>query len=131
MEDKGTTLTVSIDLAVAALPAFALFADELAVALAQGGMAFEAGTNGRLTEGDFEVGRVVAWTPGELIRLQWRQADWQPEEVTNVEVRFTPVGGGTHVTLEHRGWGELIGDPGELAGWRAGSPAPWQRLSCG
>ncbi|MGH9464907.1 MAG: class I SAM-dependent methyltransferase, partial [Thermoanaerobaculia bacterium] len=33
---------------------------------------------------------------------------------------FEAVAGGTRVTLEHGGWGRLIGDAAELAGWFAG-----------
>jgi SAM-dependent methyltransferase len=117
MEDTRTTMSVSIALTLTSMMAFDVFAEELALALAQVGMGFEAGMNGRMTEAGFEVGRVVAWTPGELIRLQWHPADWKPEEVTNVEVRFEAVDGGTRVTVEHRGWGGLIGGPSELAGW--------------
>lgn len=117
MEATRTMVCISIDLALASMAAFDIFVEELAAALTQGGMGFEAGANGRITEGEFEVGRVIAWKPGELIQLQWHQADWKTEEVTNVEVRFEPVDGGTRVTLEHREWGGLIGDPGELVGW--------------
>ena len=119
MEATRTTVSISIDLALASTTAFDVLLEELAVALAQGGMGFEAGMNGRLTMGEVEVGRVVAWKPGELIRLQWHQADWNPQEVTEVEVRLEPIDGGTRVTLSHHGWGGLIGDPGELAGWFA------------
>jgi SAM-dependent methyltransferase len=69
------------------------------------------------------VGRIVSWQPGQQILLRWRQAGWAPEEITEVELRFEPVGRGTRVTLEHRGWGRLIGQPGELAGWFAGEVA--------
>jgi ubiquinone/menaquinone biosynthesis C-methylase UbiE len=69
------------------------------------------------------VGRVVSWKPGERIQVRWRQADWQPEEVTEVELRLEPVNGGTRVVLEHRGWGALIGDTDELVGWFAGQVA--------
>ncbi len=123
MEDTRTTLCVSIDLALASTMAFDVLVQELAVALAQGGMGFEPGPNGRLTEGELEVGRVIAWKPGELIQFQWHQAGWKTEEVTNIEVRFEPVDSGTRVTLEHRGWGGLIGDPGELTGWFASAVA--------
>lgn len=37
--------------------------------------------------------------------------------------RFEPMESGTRVTLEHSGWGGLIGDPEELAGWFAGEVA--------
>ena len=119
MEATRTTVSVSIDLALASTETFDTLVEELTTALAQSGMVFESGTNGRLTMGEFEVGRVVAWKPGELIQLQWHQADWEPGETTNVELRFEPLDGGTRLTVEHRGWGGLIGNPGELAGWFA------------
>ena len=78
-----------------------------------GSMRFEPGDGGRLLEvyGDshepFEVGRVLAWVPGERLVLEWRQGSFGPNEVTEVEVRFEAVEGGTRVTLEHRGWDSL------------------------
>ena len=123
MEDNRTTVRVSIDIALAPMVVFDVLIEELATALVQAGMGLEAGPNGRVTEGELEVGRVVSWKPGELIRLQWLQADWNTEELTDVEMRFEQVDGGTRVTLEHRGWGGLIGDKSELAGWFAGEVA--------
>jgi len=123
MENTRTTVCVSIDIALAPMEAFDAFIEELATALAQGGMGFEAGPSGRVTEGEIEVGRVVSWEPGKLVRLQWRLADWNAGEMTDVELRFEPIDGGTRVMLEHRGWGGLIGDPNELAGWFAGEVA--------
>src|SRR5579862_6236727 len=123
MEATRTTVSISIDLALAPTTAFDVLLEELAIAFAQAGMSFEAGMNGRLTAGELEVGRVVVWKPGELIRLQWHQADWNPEEETEVEMRLEQIDGGTRVTLSHRGWGRLVGDPGELAGWFAGAVA--------
>ena len=119
MEVSRTTVRFSIELALAPMASFDVLVEELTVALTQSGMGFEAGANGRITEGEFEVGRVIAWKPGELIQLQWHQADWETEEVTNVEMRFEPINGCTRLILEHRGWGGLIGEPGELAGWFA------------
>jgi SAM-dependent methyltransferase/uncharacterized protein YndB with AHSA1/START domain len=117
MEDSSTTVSVSIDIALTPTAAFDILIEELATALSQAGMSLEAGTDGRVTEGEFEVGRVVSWRPGELIQLEWHQANWNAEKTTNVELRLEPVDGGTRVTLAHRGWGGLIGSPGELAGW--------------
>jgi SAM-dependent methyltransferase len=117
MEATRTTVRVSSDLTLAPEAAFDVLVGELVAALAQNGMDMVAGTNGRIAEGEFEVGRIAAWKPGELIQLQWHPADWQTEEVTEVEMRFEPIAGGTRVTVEHRDWGGLIGDPGEMAGW--------------
>src|SRR5215831_17478376 len=119
MESSRTTVSISIELALEPMTSFDVFVEELTVALTQGGMTFETGINGRITEGKFEVGRVITWMPGELIHLQWRQADWEPGEVTHVEMRFEPINGGTRLVLEHSGWGGLIGAPGEQAGWFA------------
>jgi SAM-dependent methyltransferase len=119
MDETRTTVGVSIDLALAPAEAFAIFIDDLATALAEGGMGFEAGPNGRVTMGEFEVGRVIAWQPGEHISLQWQQADWTPAEQSQVEIQFAPVDGGTRVHLQQRGWGGLIGGPNELTGWFA------------
>lgn len=103
MEDTRTMVCARMDLALAPRVAFEVLIEELATALLQGGMGLEAGPQGRVTEGAREVGHVVSWQPGELVRLQWHQADWKPKEVTDLEVRLEPVDGGTRVTLEHRG----------------------------
>ncbi len=123
MEDTSMTVRASIELAFPPDAAFDAFVGELAIALRQGGIYFEAGPNGRITQGEVEVGRVVAWRPGALIRLNWHPVDWDAERVTQVELSFEPAAGGTRVTLEHRGWAEVISDPGELAGWFAGEVA--------
>ncbi|HYN22993.1 MAG TPA: methyltransferase domain-containing protein [Thermoanaerobaculia bacterium] len=117
---SSTSLRTSIELALDPAAAFAVFAEELASGLARLGLHFDAGAQGRVTEGAVEVGQVIAWEPGTSMALEWHPADWQPEEVTRVELHFEPADGGTRVTLEHRGWGGLIGDGGELMGWFAG-----------
>jgi SAM-dependent methyltransferase len=119
MDETTTTVAVSIDLALAPATAFAAFLDELAIALAEGGMAFEAGPHGRVTAGDAAVGRVVSWQPGERLVLQWQQADWTTAEPSELEVLCTPLNGGTRLQLQQRGWGGLIGEPHELTGWFA------------
>ena len=74
-----------------------------------GALRFEPGEGGRLVTDlpngkTFEIGRITAWRPGELLAFTWRQATFAPEQVTTVEVRFEPVAGETRVTVEHRGW---------------------------
>ena len=121
--DTGISLSASIDLALDPAPAFEVFVDELAAGLARRGMRFEAGPAGRILEGDIVVGRVVEWRPGTRVRLEWRPAEWRPDEVTRVELRFEALAGCTRITIEQRGWGGSIGEPAELAGWFAGEVA--------
>lgn len=76
---------------------------------APGVLAFEPGVGGRFTEtrpdGEvFEIGRIVAWSPPDHLAFTWRQATFAPAQITNVDVRFEPVGEETRVTVEHRGW---------------------------
>jgi SAM-dependent methyltransferase len=119
MKDTAATLRASIDVALEPASAFAVLAEELTAGLARLGIRFETDAQGHVTEGAVEVGRVVAWDPGARMALEWHPADWQPGEVTRVELRFEPHDGGTRVTLEHRGWGRLIGDATELVAWFA------------
>jgi|GEM_PF-399548 len=119
-KDPGRTMSASMDLALEPAAAFDTIVEELAYALRGKGMTFEPGTSGRITEGEFEVGRVTAWERGTLAAFRWRQATWNPEEITEIRLRFERSGTGTLVTLEHRGWGRLLGDEKEIAGWFAG-----------
>lgn len=67
----------------------------------KGGRWYEIGVDG--TECDW--GRVLVWEPPHRLMLAWQiNASWtyDPEFVTEVEVRFTPDEGGTTVELEHR-----------------------------
>lgn len=80
-----------------------------------GGRLYERYTDGE----EFEVGRVLVCEPPRRIVFTW-QGRWP--EPTEVEVRFTPIGGDTRVELEHRGW-ERLGASAEesrrsyLNGW--------------
>lgn len=74
-----------------------------------GALRFEPGEGGRLVTDlpngrTFEIGRITAWAPGERLAFTWRQATFAPDQQTQVEVRFEPVGDETRVTVEHRGW---------------------------
>ncbi len=74
-----------------------------------GVLRFEPGEAARLVTDlpngkTFEIGRITAWRPGELLAFTWRQATFAPEQITTVEVRFEPVADETRVTIEHRGW---------------------------
>ncbi|MGH8247581.1 MAG: hypothetical protein ACREUU_14250, partial [Gammaproteobacteria bacterium] len=82
-----------MDVALEPFAAFDTFVEELTGALARVGIRFEPGEEGRVTEGAVVVGRVVSWRRGERVALEWHQADWEPSETTNVELRFEPVEG--------------------------------------
>jgi uncharacterized protein YndB with AHSA1/START domain len=74
-----------------------------------GELAFEPGVGGRLItrlpNGEtFEIGRVSAWEPGRRLAFSWRQASFSPEQATEVEVLFEPVGEETRISIQHRAW---------------------------
>ena len=74
-----------------------------------GALAFEPGVGGRFTETlpsgkVFEIGRIKVWEPPARLVFSWRQATFTPEQGTEVEVSFQPMGEETRVTVEHRGW---------------------------
>jgi SAM-dependent methyltransferase/uncharacterized protein YndB with AHSA1/START domain len=117
--------TVSLAAIVAGEPAAAFDAlvGELAESLARRGMSLTPGEGGRLVERGLEVGRVVAWEPGERILLEWRQADWASDDITELEIRFTRAEAGTTVTVEHRGFGRLFWDDRDVVGWFADQAA--------
>ncbi len=52
----------------------------------------------------FEIGRVSAWEPPRRLVFGWRQAAFEPDQDTEVEVTFEPIGEETRVTVCHSGW---------------------------
>jgi uncharacterized protein YndB with AHSA1/START domain len=57
----------------------------------------------------FEIGRITTWEPGRRIAYTWRQADWPEDGITDVEVTFEPVDGGTRVRIHQTGFERLPG----------------------
>ena len=105
-----------------------------------GALSFEPGPDGRLVTRlgngkTFEIGRILVWEPGRRLVFVWRQASFSPDQSTEVEVRFEPVGEETRVSIEHRAWDTI---PQEHAA-RHGFPEPvtlqraadWWRVSMG
>lgn len=52
----------------------------------------------------FEIGKVSVWDPPRRLVFGWRQATFEPDQHTEVEVAFEPVGEETRVTVTHSGW---------------------------
>ena len=80
-----------------------------------GVLRFEPGPDGRLVTTlangkEYEIGRVSVWAPGERLVVGWRPATVPPEQATELEVRFEPVGEETRITVEHRGWDRVPGE---------------------
>ncbi|MDQ4059037.1 MAG: SRPBCC family protein [Actinomycetota bacterium] len=77
------------------------------------GVVFESRLDGRIYEttsdGDeYDWARVLVWEPPRRFVMSWHPSPDSPA-ATEVEVRFTQVGEGTRVDLEHRFW-ERLGD---------------------
>ncbi len=118
----------SIRVAVPPAEAFRIFTEEIdlwwraGVRYRVGGgravVMLEPGVGGRLLQRTGEgpdavvvtTGEVLQWQPPELLVLRWRAANFAPHEWTRVEVRFTPQGEGTFVTVEHSGWAAIRPD---------------------
>jgi uncharacterized protein YndB with AHSA1/START domain len=84
-----------------------------------GGRWYEVGDDGSTCE----WGRVIAYEPSVRLVLAWQiDAGWQfdPDLVTEVEVRFIAEGAGTRVELEHRNL-ERFGDKAALVAGMIGS----------
>ena len=78
------------------------FLDELNAALAKRGVALE------------DAGRVLTSEPGRVL-IEWRAADWSPDDVTEVEIRAD----GERIRIEHRGFGRQFWGDEDLVGWFA------------
>jgi len=53
---------------------------------------------------------VTRWEPPRHLGLEWRGANFKPDEKTLVEVTFEPSSDGTLVTVRHGGWSTLRED---------------------
>jgi uncharacterized protein YndB with AHSA1/START domain len=58
-----------------------------------------------------QAGTITVWEPPRRLAFEWRAANFQPGEVTFVDVTFTPAeSGATQVVLVHRGLAALRPD---------------------
>ncbi len=111
-------VAVSTEVSLGSSEAFDSFVDELGSALEKHGLRFEAKKT--ITEGDFSVGQVEDWIPGERISFVWKPKSWQGDLHNKVVASFEPTKTGAKVVIESQGWGRVLGDEkGELLGWFA------------
>lgn len=123
---KGDQACVTVSVAVPPEVAFEVFTAEIDrwwlrgrrfrhAGASRGFIRIEPGAGGRIFEsfeqdGEthvVEVGTVTAWEPAQRLVFSWRNANFAPHELTEVEVQFARSPGGTTVTLTHRGWSAL------------------------
>jgi SAM-dependent methyltransferase len=112
-------MRISFDVALAPAAAFDLVLDELRSGLARLGIEFTAGPTGRVVEGGVVVGETAAWEPGRRASFKWHQAGWDPAGITTLDLTVEPQNGGSRISLEQHGLGDVVGTPGELIGWIA------------
>jgi uncharacterized protein YndB with AHSA1/START domain len=121
---SGSKVIVAIRVKAPPAHAFQVFIDEIGAwwrpnplfrftPREPGALSFEAGPDGRLIETRangkvFEIGKIRAWEPPGRLVFGFRQATFTPEQDTEVEALFEPVGGGeTRVTITHTGWDSI------------------------
>jgi uncharacterized protein YndB with AHSA1/START domain len=91
-----------------------------------GGRWYERNADGS----ECDWGHVIAWEPPRRVLLAWQlDADWRydPDLITEVDVRFEPDGDGTRVTFEHRHL-ERMGDRSEEVRRAIDSPEGWRGI---
>ncbi len=125
----GDEARATVSVAVTPAEAFRIFTQEVnlwwrrgrrfRIAPGQHGIVcIEPGPGGRLFEsfdtpqGEqvVQIGRTLAWEPPHRLLLEWRVANFAPDERTEVEVLFQPAATGTQVTVVHRGWAAIRPD---------------------
>ncbi len=77
-----------------------LLSFELGEANGEMGRLIETRANGKV----FEIGRIKVWDPPRRLVFGWRQATFAPDQDTEVEISFQPVGEQTRITVVHTGW---------------------------
>jgi uncharacterized protein YndB with AHSA1/START domain len=93
-----------------------------------GGRIFERTPSGQ----EHEWGEVLDWEPPHRLRYLWHLR-FDRSDATEVEVTFSPAGGGTDVAIVHRGW-ERLGSVAEerrernRRGW-SGVIEPYRRAA--
>jgi len=122
----NSEIEVGIILPLEPQQAFDAFMEELSYSLSLLGLQLLGGPDGTISEDGKQVGKVLAWTRGEWIAMEWKGPD---RNAGNVEIRFESMkdGSGTKITLAYSGLNQLLdvkddnGD--EATGWFASEVA--------
>ena len=85
--------------------------DELIGSLGRRGIVLDGDT---FKQGEIVVGRIITREPRRLV-IEWRPANWDDEDVTEIELRAEPG----RVRLEQRGFGRQFWLDEEVTGWFA------------
>jgi ubiquinone/menaquinone biosynthesis C-methylase UbiE len=102
--------------------AFDEFVDELKTALRYRGMSLDSPSiDGKIMEGNTEVGIVREARLGERLSIVWRPKSWEKNVASQLTVTFSRNDNGTEIAVEQRGWDQVLGDgKKELLGWFTG-----------
>jgi SAM-dependent methyltransferase len=95
-------MEVTVVLELVAPGSLESFLDELTAALAKRGVSLD------------EVCRITTSEP-ERVVMEWRSADWAPDDVTEIEIRAD----GDRIRIEHRGFGRQFWSDEDHVGWFA------------
>ena len=126
----GDQVTVSVRVDVEPAIAFEVFTSEIdqwwrggiayrVAGRRPGTLVMEGRVGGRLFEQyegpdgprTHQAGTITGWEPPSRLAFEWRAVNFEPGEVTFVEVTFTPTASGaTQLVLVHRGFAALRPD---------------------
>lgn len=120
MTVASQTVRIVLEGPASASDSFKTVVDELGRALNELGLQTTLGPDGRITQGDRVLGRVLDWSEGQGVRLAWHAADWQPETEVEIEIAIEPLESGSTIRIAFRGLEVLIPDAGEYTGWGIG-----------
>jgi len=116
---EGSTVSVGLEVEGEPQAAFDTFVEEVTAALGRIGIDLLPGADGRIHESGFDAGRVTVWEPPARASFEWRGADWDPDDVAELELRCEAADETTRITLELRGFGRQFWGEHEVIGWFA------------
>jgi uncharacterized protein YndB with AHSA1/START domain len=120
---NSDAVEVSIDIAVDPATAFKVFTRDIDLWWLkdkqyrfnwrkQGKIQLEPQLGGKVQElyddgSSFYLGKILQWAPPYRLVFEWRSPNYQPDQLTTVEVTFENIDTGTRAKVVHRGWNSL------------------------